>query len=295
MSDGKKYLITGSEGFIGRNLREELSKIFGWDNIACVDVLPQAEHYYGRFSRIPVEELATNIFDYSSDIETIFHLAAMSSPVEVENYPFNGIRSNILGTASVLEFARNKLINSPDVTTPNVIIASSSAITGDSLYGLTKRTSEEIADHYRKNYHLNVSSCRFFNTFGNDERKGEYTSIPTQFLDKAMKDKPIVIYGNGKQSRDFIYVKDLVQWLIDVDIKKKSGTFNFGTGISTSFNDLADMIIRLTNSKSRIKYVKNPLTSYQDFTKARQPYSEPGYTLERALEDMIAERRKINS
>jgi UDP-glucose 4-epimerase len=285
MSDKRKYLITGSEGFIGRNLKKELAKIVGWENITGIDIVSEKDHYHDTFIRSPVENLLDH--EPSDRINGIFHLAAMSSPVEVKNYPFDGIKSNILGTVSVLEFAIHKFINSPDIT-----IASSSAITSDSLYGLTKRTSEEIADYYRKNYKLNIATCRFFNTFGNYERKGNYTSIPTQFLDRAMKDKPIVIYGNGKQSRDFIYVKDLVQWLMDVDFRKRSGIFDFGTGITTSFNDLANMIIRLTNSKSRIEYVKNPLKSYQEFTKANSPYSKPKYTLEGALTDMIQERKR---
>lgn len=295
---GKTCLVTGSEGFIGRHLKKELAILGGWENIVSIDIKPKMDMDTGKdtFFRLSVEEFIGKYWNYLPDkLDSIFHLAALSSPVEVENRPFDGIRTNILGSAAVLEFARRWEEFNPNPI--NVIFASSSAITGHSLYGLTKNTSEDIATYYRKNYSVDAVSCRFFNTFGNDEFKGDYTSMPTQFLDKAMKDEPIVIYGDGKQSRDFIYIKDLVQWLIQLndvdDVRRKSQRFDFGTGVTTSYNDLANMIIRLTNSHSKIKYVKNPLKNYQRLTKANLPFTKPKYTLEEALKDMIEERKHI--
>ena len=294
MSD--QYLITGSEGFIGRHLRKELAKKVGRKNVISVDIKVREDElfYYDdatKHERISFASRINNSFfenldPYLFDFKAIYHLAAMSSPVEVERHPLDGIETNLLESARILEYGRQNSLAWKPI---QLVLASSSAVSGRSLYGWTKKATEEISKYYRQTYSMNIANCRFFNTFGNDEFKGDYTSMPTQFLDKAMKDESIVIYGNGKQSRDFIYIKDLVQWLIEVS--PNSGVFDFGTGISTSYNELANMVIRLTNSKSKIKHVKNPLKNYQKFTKANFPFSKPKYTLEEGLKDMIEERK----
>ena len=296
----EQYLITGSEGFIGRHLRKELAKKVGRSNIISVDMrVPSDDLIYRnddtrKWEQVSFPNKVSDFFSrstdeqYKFDFKVIYHLAAMSSPVEVERFPLEGIETNLIDSAMILDYARKQ----QDSLNHRIqlVFASSSAVSGRSLYGWTKKATEEISEYYRKNYPMNVANCRFFNTFGNDEFKGNYTSMPTQFLDKAMKDEPILIYGNGKQSRDFIYIKDLVEWLMEVG-SVKSGIFDFGTGISTSYNELANMVIRITNSKSKIKYVNNPLKSYQKYTKANMPFSKPKYTLEEGLKDMIEERK----
>lgn len=287
------YIITGSEGFIGKNLIKSIKEHNNWSHkekntkiISIDSKVNQEKNTYYIIGHVEnINEFAETFFNRTNI--TLYHLAAMSSPVEVADQPFEAIKSNLLGTAAVLEFARRKNIL-------HTIIASSSAVTGRSLYGWTKKSSEYLAEYYMKYHKLNVAYCRFFNTFGNNENKGKWTSIPTQFLDRAMKDENIIIYGNGKQSRDFIYIKDLVEWLWSLHENKRTSRFDFGTGISTSYNSLAEMIIRLTNSKSKIIHIKNRLKNYQTFTKASFPYSTPKYTLESALQDMINERRILN-
>ena len=277
-----RYMITGSEGFIGRNLRKHISNSME-DKIISIDIEGKTIHTRNDiFYRIPVESIIYKD-DFYDKIDIIYHLAAMSSPVQVEERPFAGIKSNILGTSAILEFARINHIN-------NVVIASSSATLGNSLYGLTKSMGEEIGMYYHRHYQLNVVLCRFYNVFGNYENKGEYTSIPTRFLNNALKNEDIVIYGNGKQSRDFVYIKDLVDWLISFAKEPNAGIFDFGTGITTTYNDLAKMIIEMTNSESKIKYVSNPLVNYQEYTKATKPYMKAKFTLREALEDMLKER-----
>ena len=285
----EQYLITGSEGFIGRNLYEELIKKVGRNNVISVDIKNRESSRVSFTSKIN-NALFESFDQYHFNFKAIYHLAAISSPVEVERRPLEGIETNLIESVRILEYVRqDRLVRNPI----QLVLASSSAVSGNSLYGWTKKATEEVSKYYRQNYPMNIANCRFFNTFGNNENKGDYTSIPTQFLDKAMKDEPIVIYDNGNQSRDFIYIKDLVNDLMSLQKQNNSGVFDFGTGISTSYHDLANLIIRLTNSKSKIRYVKNPLKDYQRYTKANSPYLTPKYTLESALEEMIQDR-KVN-
>jgi len=153
------------------------------------------------------------------NFDGIFHLAAVTSPPQFESDPLLGFEVNATGTLNILEFAKARNI-------PRVVLASSSAIYGDSkeislesriperysnLYPVTKIVDEYLARYYSVRKEVECVSLRYFNTFGPGENtKGMYSSQISKFLAYALRREPIVVYGDGSQRRDFIYIRDNV-------------------------------------------------------------------------------------
>ena len=191
-----------------------------------------------------------------------------------------------------------------------VVLASSSATYGDStsvstesnvpdrysnLYPVTKMVDEYLARYYSIRNEVECISLRYFNTFGYGENsKGMYSSPVSKFLDAAVMDEPIIVYGDGTQRRDFIYIDDNVRctWLAFMN-GRAGESYNVGTGISTDYNTIAEMVKHITGSKSEIVHVPNPFKSYQMFTQADMTKSEgelkfrPEYDLKGAVDKMF--------
>ena len=129
---------------------------------------------------------------------------------------------------------------------------------------------EYLARYYSIRNEVECISLRYFNTFGYGENsKGMYSSPIAKFMDAAIRNEPIIVYGDGTQRRDFIYIDDNVRctWLAFQN-GKAGESYNVGTGISTDYNTIAGMVKQVTGSKSDIVHVPNPLKSYQMFTQA---------------------------
>ena len=188
--------------------------------------------------------------------------------------------------------------------------ASSSAIYGDSrevaieskypdrylnLYPVTKIVDELFSRHLSLRKEVECVSLRYFNTYGPGENtKGAYASPISKFISAAIKGKNIEIFGDGTQSRDFIYVKDTAEASIAAYEHGRAGeSYNIGTGITTTFNEIARLVKLISKSNSRITHVKNPFKNYQIFTQAdmRKPFRElqfkPKYNLKSAIKEMI--------
>ena len=291
---GKSFLITGGEGFIGRNLRNLLEGK-GHD-VKTLDVAGDPDY---RIS-ITDTEIVMNI---DQEFDGIFHLAATTSPPQFEDDPISGFQVNANGTLNILEFAKRKGIK-------KVVLASSSATYGSSksvsvedklpdrysnLYPITKILNEYLARYYSVRNEVECISLRYFNTFGYGENsKGMYSSPVSKFLDAAVRDEPITVYGDGTQRRDFIYIDDNVRctWLAFLN-GKAGESYNVGTGISTDYNTIAAMVKQITGSKSEIVHVPNLFKSYQMFTQAdmaksgRELKFRPEYDLKGAIDKMF--------
>ena len=290
---GKRFLITGGEGFIGRNLRRLLKR----ENHEALTLDVAGDPDY-LLSITDFEKLL-NIDDR---FDGIFHLAALTSPPQFEEDPLKGFQVNTIGTLNVLEMAKRMNLK-------RVLLASSSAVYGYSmsistelnlpdkylnLYPITKLADEHLARYYSFRNEVECISLRYFNTFGYGENsKGMYSSPISKFLDAAVKDEPIVVYGDGTQRRDFIYIDDNVRCTYLAFVNGKPGeSYNVGTGVSTDYNTIAEMVKDITGSRSTIVQVPNPFKSYQMFTQADMTKSEkelkfkPKFTLSKAIEDM---------
>jgi len=266
---GKHYLITGGEGFIGRNLKEFLIK--NKNTVKTLDINGNPDYL------ISVTDFE-KIMNINEDFDGIFHLAATTSPPEFDENPLSGFNVNANGTLNVLEFARIKNI-------PRVVLASSSATYGNStsisveselpdrysnLYPVTKILDEYLARFYSIRKDVECISLRYFNTYGPGENsKSQYASVIWRFIKSFHNHKRPVIYGDGEQRRDFIYIDDNVKGTYLAMEKGVPGeSYNIGSGNSNTFNRIYEIVKEQMNSDLEAEYIKNPLKSYQFFTQA---------------------------
>ena len=270
-----KVLITGGAGFIGSHLAERLLR--DGDDVVVVDNLstgslkniesfkkhPNFDFVCGDICNI---ELVEPLVEKS---KVVFHLAAGVGVKLIADNPVDTIKTNVVGTEIVLNIA-NKFGK-------KVLIASSSEIYGKSeavpfreeddimlgstsssrwSYACSKAIDEFLALAYYRQYGLNVVIGRFFNTIG-PRQTGEYGMVVPRFVQRALRDEPVLIYGTGQQSRCFCYVDDLVDAVIRLmNCPDAAGkVYNIGSSEEITIEGLADKVIEMTSSKSKKKFV----------------------------------------
>ena len=298
------YLVTGGAGFIGSHITEELLK--RGDEVVILDNM-----YSGRSENLAANPKAVfvegSIMDSGIldsicteyDIEGIFHLAAVASVQKSIENPAHVHEVNVTGTLNVLEAARKHGVR-------KVVLSASAAAYGDnpvfpkredmlpeplSPYAVSKIASEMYCKTYAELYNMQTISLRYFNVFGpRQDPNGEYAAVIPKFTEKICAGESPTVFGDGKQTRDFVYVKDVARANIlamDSDI---SGLFNIGTGIQTSLNNLAKMIMDAAEISVDMKYEParegDVRHSVADISKAK---SELGYKPEWELTDGIKE------
>jgi nucleoside-diphosphate-sugar epimerase len=265
----KKALVTGGAGFIGSHLAESLlskgCEVTVLDNLST-----------GHLSNL--NQIKDHITFYKADIrdretlekaakhcEIIFHQAAVVSVPKTVDKPVDSAMVNEMGTLFVLEAARKNKVK-------GVVIASSSAVYGDdpvlpkhenmtpkpqSPYAVQKLSGEFYASVYRDLYSLKTISLRYFNVYGpRQDPSSHYSGVISIFMNKACSKEAPVIYGDGNQFRDFIFVKDVVRFnLLAANTDKASGkTFNVGTGIFVRINRLWEKISHLAGFNFEPEY-----------------------------------------
>ena len=237
----KNVLVTGGSGFIGSHVVDALVK--KKYKVTVFDI--------NRPKRKDVKFIKGNILNKSivtsalKNINIIFHLAAASDITQVKKIPLKTVKTNILGTTYLLEGARNANID-------KFIFASSiySYGTAGNLYTTSKISSEQIIKNYNLIYGQKFVILRYATAYGPRNREVDAVSI---FLKRAFKNSNLIIHGNGKQKRNYIYTDDL--GLGSLFALKKRATNKIVTLVpkrSIKIIDLAKMIIRITNSKSKI-------------------------------------------
>ncbi|MCF8306769.1 MAG: NAD-dependent epimerase/dehydratase family protein [Ignavibacteriales bacterium] len=261
----KKIVVTGGAGFIGSHIAEEYTKI-GYDvhiidnlRTGKIENLNDFEGY--TFHNFCITE-KEKVYEVLTDADFVFHLAALVSVPQSFVRFDECLQINVFGLTNVLNAAR-------DCGVKKVIFSSSSAVYGDnpispkkvdlplapkSPYGITKVDGEFYLKMYYEQYGLKSVSLRYFNVFGpRQEPEGAYAAAISIFVSHALKNQPITIYGDGQQTRDFIFVKDVVNAnIISADSDIHSGIFNIATGSSITISDIAKLVISETGSKSKI-------------------------------------------
>lgn len=256
----KKALVTGGAGFIGSHLVEAL--VSEKCTVTVVDNLSS-----GHFSNL--ERLKERITFYQGDIreravldqaahgcDVVFHLAAMVSVPQTVDIPVESARINDIGTLNVLEAARSQNLR-------RVVFSSSCAVYGDdpalpktedmnpkpaSPYAVQKLAAEHYTRIYEEIYGLECVSLRYFNVFGpRQDPSSLYSGVISIFMTRAVLNAAPVIYGDGHQTRDFIYVRDVVSAnLLAAALDHPRGcAFNIGTGNPVSINHLWELIAAL--------------------------------------------------
>ena len=257
-----KYVVTGGAGFIGNNIAKLLIKK-GHD----VDIIDNL--HTGRKENL--KEIIDKINFYQIDIQNkndlekiikncdgIFHEAALTAVPESFEKPKEYHDVNVIGTKNIFEIAQKENIRA--------VYASSSSIYGDvkntpikenadrkpiNPYGQTKLDDELLAEKLSKN-NVSIIGLRYFNVYGIGQI-GSYAGVITKFLENIKNQKSFIVNGNGNQIRDFIHVKDIAQANVAaMESKTKNGFFNIGTEIPTSINNLAKLMVELSNHKHKI-------------------------------------------
>ncbi|MEO7978112.1 NAD-dependent epimerase/dehydratase family protein [Flavobacterium sp.] len=297
----KKYVITGGAGFIGSHIAEHLSQ--EGHQVTILDSLRTG--FENNLNGLNVDFVKGDIRDENlvnelvSGASGVFHLAALVSVPESLLKIRECIEINTIGTINILEAAKNNLDckvvlstsaanygNNP--VSPKVETMSPEPMTP---YAITKLDGEYYLKMYLDQYQVPTASLRYFNVFGPRQNpESAYAAAVPIFINKALQNEPITIYGDGSQTRDFIYVKDVVKANI-LASQKGDETYNVALGYSTSVLELAEKIIKITNSKSQIKFlderpgdIKHSKANPEKFN---QLGFKPEYTIDKALEETI--------
>lgn len=290
-----RAVITGGCGFIGSNLVERLVRdgheVIVFDNLSTGS-LKNIEGLDVKFFSRPYHEMRS----LAPNADVIFHLGMPSSSPMYKRDPML-MGKTINEAIAVFEYAKEEGCK--------VIYASTSSLyNGNTLpyredmsiyvtdyYTECRYTIERIAELYSKLYGVKSVGLRLFSVYGPKEQfKGEYANIVSQFLWSIGRGEPPVIYGDGSQTRDFIYVTDVIEaFLLSAEGNFRCEIFNVGTGVARSFNDVILMINRLLKKDTRPIYKPNPIKNYVYHTLADTTKAEKilGFRAKTSLEDGI--------
>ena len=262
-----KVVITGGAGFIGSHIAE-----YWLNQKADVHIIDNLRSGYKKnidhldsvsFHNVSITDRDA-VFEILKDATYVHHLAAMVSVPESIQKPIECLKINVEGLINILDAAvKNKV--------KKIIHSSSAAVYGDnpispkntdmkpmpkSPYGVTKLDGEYYLQIYQENFGLKTTSLRYFNVFGpRQDPKSQYAAAIPIFINNALKGEPLIIYGDGEQTRDFIYVKDVVAAnVLAATNENANGVFNVALGKATTINNIAKIILSETFSTSRIEY-----------------------------------------
>ncbi len=300
-----KTLVTGGAGFIGSRLVDKLvdrgHQVVIIDNLSTgrkENLNPKACFY-----KIDIQNASLSEIFQKEKPETIFHFAAQVDVRKSVEEPIEDAKINILGTLNILENARKYRVK-------KIIFASSGgAIYGDtniiptpedhlprprSPYGITKLAIEHYLNFYKKTHLLDFVSLRFANVYGPRQNSKGEAGVIAIFTDRILRDLSPTIYGNGQQTRDFVYVGDVVQAAIKVfnSSIKKDPIYNIATAKETSINQVHQLLCRLTRKNISANYAPaksgEQRRSCLDFSKAKKELGwQPKYNLEKGLKETI--------
>ena len=267
-----KILITGGSGFIGKHLTKSFLEN-GFD----VYVLDKVETNLLPPNKQRIKDIIDiDIYDeFFKDFDICVHLAALVSVQKSIDRPIDSFGDNVFSTIKMLEICRIHNIK-------NLIFSSSAAVYGEkegslsendetnpvTPYGLDKLTCEKYIQMYSKLWNINYLILRFFNVFG-DGQNPEYAGVITAFNIAKTKNEPLIIYGDGEQTRDFIKVNDVCLHIINLINKKVSNEIiNIGTGESISINELAKSFsenIIYKEARKEIRYSCSSIEKFKNF------------------------------
>ncbi|WP_414836701.1 SDR family NAD(P)-dependent oxidoreductase [Candidatus Nanohalococcus occultus] len=301
----KKALVTGGAGFIGSNLVEKL--VEQDIQVVVLDDLYLGDEKNLEAVKDDIEFINGSVLDEKkvekavADVDTVFHLAARSSSPMHKEDAAEGANVNVTGFVNTVEAAKQAGVE-------KVVYASTSSMYGSvkpphteeddvrppNLYTASKLAREVYADCYSYREEIQTTGLRFFSVYGPHEKsKGKFANIVTQFLWKIQNGESPVIWGDGKQQRDLVYVEDVANALIKAAETRKEldgEVFNVGTGRPQSFNTVVKELNNVLGTDIEAEHVENPRDNYveqhcADLEKTEQVLGwEPEYSFEQGLE-----------
>ncbi len=276
-----RAVVTGGAGFLGSHLCTRLidegHEIVAIDNLLTATAA-NVDHLLGAPGFVLVNYNVTNYLHVSGKVDTIFHFASPASPADFERLPIQILKVGALGTHKALGLAREK--------SARFFLASSSEVYGDpqvnpqaedywghvnpvgvrGVYDESKRFAEAMAMAYHRIHGLDVKVARFFNTFGPGMRMDDGRAVPS-FMTAALRQEPLMVHGDGSQTRSLCYVDDLIEGVLRLADSDHVGPMNLGNAHEISVLELAELIVKITNSRSSIEFGPRP----EDDPSVRRP------------------------
>jgi dTDP-glucose 4,6-dehydratase len=301
-------LVAGGAGFLGSHLCDEL--VGRGHRVICVDnletgSLQNVEHLRGD-SFLFVNHDLTKHLQVEEPVDFVYHLASPASPIDYARLPLQTLKVGSYGTHNALGLAKFKRAR--------FLLASTSEVYGDpqvhpqpetywgnvnpigprGVYDEAKRYAEAMTMAYHRQQGVDTCIVRIFNTYGPRMRPHDGRAIPT-FIQQALADEPLTVFGDGSQTRSFCYVDDLIRGLVALAESDEHLPVNIGNPHEFTLNTLAETVIRLTGSRSKVVYealpVDDPQVRQPDITRARQLLGwEPKVELEEGLRLTLAPR-----
>ena len=302
----KKILVTGGAGFIGSHLCKKL--LDNNNDVLCIDnyFTGTKENISELFKSPYFEAIRHDIcFPLYVEVDEIYNLACPASPVHYQHDPVQTTKTTVHGAINMLGLA--KRINA------TILQASTSEVYGDpdihpqietywgnvnpigprSCYDEGKRCAETLFFDYYRQHKLNIKVVRIFNTYGPNMHPND-GRVVSNFIMQALTNRDITIYGNGEQTRSFCYIDDLVNGMIKMmkSPKEVIGPINLGNPVEFKISELAQMIIKLTNSKSKIVNkglpIDDPIRRKPDISMAKKSLDwEPNVDVIDGLKETI--------
>ena len=300
-------IVTGGAGFLGSHLCEHL--IGRGHRVICVDNLETGSLYNikhleeGDSFRFLMVDI-TEHYEVEEPVDFVYHMASPASPIDYARLPLHTLKVGAYGTHNTLGLAKIKRAR--------FLLASTSEVYGDPLvhpqpesywgnvnpigprgvYDEAKRYAEALTMAYLRQQGVDTAIVRIFNTYGPRMRPNDGRAIPT-FLQQALTDKPVTVFGDGSQTRSFCYVDDLVRGLVALAESGVHEPVNIGNPNEMSLLEMAKAVVELTESRSEIVFealpVDDPQVRQPDISRARDLLEwEPQVDLREGLEKTVA-------
>ncbi len=302
----KKVVVTGGAGFIGSHLAEDLARR-GYrvtvlddlstgrlENINGLLQTGKAEFIRGSVTNLPLLQKVFRDNDY------IFHLAALARVPQSVADPLTTNEINVRGTLNVLLAASESGVKKVIYSSTSAVYGETSAVSQSedtppnplSPYALTKLAGEYYANIFRQVYNLATVSLRYFNVYGSrQDPRSPYANVIPVFIGRIVRNLPPVIFDDGEQSRDFVYIDDVVRANILAIGKSIEGVYNIGSGKATTINELVNIILILMQKDLKPIHEKpragDPRYTRAEITRAARFGYKPECSLEEGLKAVI--------
>ena len=302
MHTGKKCLVTGGAGFLGSHLCKRLL-IEGNEVIAADNFYTGTKDNIVELLDNPNFELVRHdiTFPLYVEVDEIYNLACPASPIHYQLDPVQTTKTSVHGAinmlglakrlqAKILQASTSEVYGDPQIhPQPESYMGNVNPIGPRSCYDEGKRCAETLFFDYHRQHNLRIKVARIFNTYGPNMHPND-GRVVSNFIMQALQDKPITIYGDGSQTRSFCYVDDLIEAFFRLMDSPDdcTGPINTGNPVAFSIKELAEKIIKLTDSKSKLVYEKlpddDPVQRQPDINLAKEKLGwEPKIHLEEGL------------
>ncbi len=306
-------VVTGGAGFLGSHLCEHLLekgyRVLCLDNLETSS-LANIDHIRDDAFKFVNHDVIEHV-ELDEPVDVVFHLAALPSPIDYVRQPLLSLKTGSYGTHNALGLAKWKRAR--------FLLASSSEVYGDpqvhpqpetywghvnpvgprGVYDEAKRYGEALTMAYRRQQGVDTGIVRIFNTYGPRMRAYDGRAIPT-FVRQALENKPLTVFGDGSQTRSFCYVDDLVRGLYLLAASDEHLPVNLGNPREFTILELAETVVRVTESNSEIVFealpVDDPQVRQPDITRAKQVLDwEPKIELEEGLKRMLPTVERVRA